>query len=1239
VWLCGVVVLLRSTTHHTANVSENALATALVENNAYVKGLGLCPLLCMDGYQSHAELELTLRRRSSGGYAVEVRFHHGQSEAEVRYTAQAAFDTVRLDTLAHDTLSYGQCLGQSLFSDPTLREHVAHARSTALAMGVALRLRLFIGDSAPELHALRWETLCHPQDGRLLMTNTNILFSRFLGSQDWHYIQPPSRPDLRALVAIANPSNLSTYHPGNRSLAPIDVAGELARVQASLGQHLPLTCLYSASNSPPTANAHMLPPPDVPGPVTLNTINDHMQDGYHMVYLVAHGALIDGDPWLWLEGNDGRAAVVEGSKLVTRLVELQQRPLLVVLAACQSAESSHAHGDATHATPLALHMTEMGIPSVLGMQGNISMQTVEQFMPIFFRELVEDGQIDRAVAVARGAVRDRHDWWMPVLCMRVRNGKLWNVAGADAGVPHEQQAKAGPEHLLARLPLDIIPAPTTLPSGSRMPYAINPLFVGRKETMQRLARELKGNESRIGNQTVAITGLAGVGKTQLACEFVHRYGAYFAGGVFWLNCADPHGIAGEVVLCGGAEHMNLPGFRSLSLDEQVDRVQKEWLSDTPRLLVFDNCEEQEILQQWRPTTGGCRVVVTSRRAQWDVTLGVTTLSLDVLSRRESIDLLLTFLPDTPCQPSDEQSGGQPDGQPSGQDDVTVASTYPSLDAIAAELGDLPLALHLAGSYMARYRQRLAPADYLNQVRSPALLQHRSMQGRGAAVSPTGHELNIARTFALSFDELDPADVIDALAIQLLARAAWFAPGEPIPREILLSTLDLPDDDMDALLDAEDAIIRLVELGLLEMGTGGALRLHRLLSAFVHQAAEDADAQTAVERAMLTVASKVNAGSDPRPLLTVQPHLRAVADAARNRTDEQAILLCNSLGYHLQMMGDYAGAQPYLERALAIREMVSGADHLDTAQSLNNLGMLLLEKGDYDAAGFHLRWALAIYEQNLGENHRQTATSLSNLGGLLKAQGDYAGAQACYERVLTICEQVTGTDHPDMAAVLNDLGMVHYAQGNYATALPYLERARAIYHQARPTLGENHPYIATTLNNLGTLFEAQERYDEAQQSYEQALVLWEQLFGEHHPDTAASLNNLGLLLYKRGEYDQAQVFLERTLAIYHRVVGEQHPHTASTLTNLGLVHYARGDYASAQPCLERSLAIYRQVVGEQHPLTAQSFHNLAVLWFSQGERDEAAHMMRHALAIRSQILGAHHPDTLLTQQNLDAIGVS
>jgi hypothetical protein len=101
------------------------------------------------------------------------------------------------------------------------------------------------------------------------------------------------------------------------------------------------------------------------------------------------------------------------------------------------------------------------------------------------------------------------------------------VHGAT-GVDDERLAQA--EARLAAMPLDVVPPPASLPAGSRMPLARNPLFVGRDADLKALARALKAGETAAVGQIAAATGLGGIGKTQLASEFVHRYGQYFLGG-------------------------------------------------------------------------------------------------------------------------------------------------------------------------------------------------------------------------------------------------------------------------------------------------------------------------------------------------------------------------------------------------------------------------------------------------------------------------------------------------------------------------------------------------------------------------------------------------------------------------------------------------------------------------------------------------------------------------------------
>jgi hypothetical protein len=220
------------------------------------------------------------------------------------------------------------------------------------------------------------------------------------------------------LVVVANPSNLSEY----QNLAPIDVEGETARARENLAPIQVTTLPSSPSDAANGARA------------TLQNLITRLRDeNPDILYLVCHGALSRDESLLWLEDEDGKAAVTSGSELVTRLRELSQRPLLVVLASCQSA-AHPTYGEALSA--LGPRLAEAGIPAVLAMQSNVSLETIAKFMPIFFAELQKDGQIDRALVLARGAVRQRPDYWMPALFMRLKSGRVWYVPGfSDEGPP------------------------------------------------------------------------------------------------------------------------------------------------------------------------------------------------------------------------------------------------------------------------------------------------------------------------------------------------------------------------------------------------------------------------------------------------------------------------------------------------------------------------------------------------------------------------------------------------------------------------------------------------------------------------------------------------------------------------------------------------------------------------------------------------------------------------------------
>ncbi|WP_222273060.1 CHAT domain-containing protein [Modestobacter marinus] len=328
-------------------------------------------------------------------------------------------DLSRLRQLTANAEQYGTALTEMLFAVEEIRDFYQLARTTAGADDTPIHLRLLVDPSAPnDYHRVRWELLRDPDDGAPVAIRRNIMFSRYLSSSDWTLSTPPPKHDLRALVVIANPSNLAGYSPQGRSLAPVDVTAERKRAVTALGPSIAVTVLDSG------------------GAATLDRITDALADGIDLLYLVCHGTIADGKTRLWLEAPDGTAAIADGQQLVDRLNGLTRRPTLAILCSCQSASAGTepTTEDGGVFAALGPQLAACGVPAVVAMQGNVTMTTAASFFPAFFEELAAHGVVDRAMAVARSRIEGRHDWWAPVLFSRLKRGRTWYLPGfAEAG--------------------------------------------------------------------------------------------------------------------------------------------------------------------------------------------------------------------------------------------------------------------------------------------------------------------------------------------------------------------------------------------------------------------------------------------------------------------------------------------------------------------------------------------------------------------------------------------------------------------------------------------------------------------------------------------------------------------------------------------------------------------------------------------------------------------------------------
>src|SRR5688500_13385581 len=203
----------------------------------------------------------------------------------------------------------------------------------------------------------------------------------------------------------------------------------------------------------------------------------------------------------------------------------------------------------------------------------------------------------------------------------------------------------------------------------------NPRFTGRDGMLTDLRRRLRAEEPTLVVQ--ALYGLGGVGKTQLALEYAHRFAADYEL-VWWIDAEQPVLIPNQLARL--AAGLGLPAGSTVT--ETVDRLLAALRGRDRWLLIFDNAERPGDIASYRPGGAG-HVLITSRSPGWGALGG--RLEVDVLTRAEAIALLQARV--------------------STLDEMLA-------DKLAAELGDLPLAAAQAAAYLEH--TALPATDYLRR---------------------------------------------------------------------------------------------------------------------------------------------------------------------------------------------------------------------------------------------------------------------------------------------------------------------------------------------------------------------------------------------------------------------------------------------------------------------------------------------------------------------------------------------
>lgn len=529
----------------------------------------------------------------------------------------------------------------------------------------------------------------------------------------------------------------------------------------------------------------------------------------------------------------------------------------------------------------------------------------------------------------------------------------------------------------------------------------NAAFTGRDRMIVNVRQGLLG-ASRVLVQ--ALHGMGGVGKTQLAIEYAHRFAGEYEL-VWWISSEQPE-LIGEQ-LAGLAVAAGLVP-KEAGVAAGVSAIQAHLRGLTRTLLIFDNAEQREDIHPWLPG-GAAHVLVTSRNPIWS---GVArTVSVDVFARDESTALLRANLPHL---------------------------TDKEVDRLAAALGDLPLAIAQAADLLAETGMPLR--TYLTTLAEHAADLFTSDQ------VPAGYPLPLAAAVTVAADRI-AAD--DPAARQLLTRCAYLAP-EPIPLDLFKGASPL------ALARSAG---RLTRYGLARATVDG-LQLHRLTQAILRDT--DTGSQRAVVEQLLIAARPddgTNPGWWPRWSLLL-PHILACDPATTDNTDLR--WLAYNAGWHLLARGDARTALPLAEHLHTAWRRRHGPDERTTIAASDLLAYAHRQLGQPQQARDLDEDSLARRRRLVGDAHPSTLISANNLAADLRALGEYEQARQLDQDTLRRRRQTLGDDHLNTLSSANNLANSLALLGEHEQARRLHEEALTRY---RRILGDRHPKTLTSARNL------------------------------------------------------------------------------------------------------------------------------------------------------------------------------
>ncbi|KAI4244630.1 MAG: hypothetical protein LQ352_006744 [Teloschistes flavicans] len=723
-----------------------------------------------------------------------------------------------------------------------------------------------------------------------------------------------------------------------------------------------------------------------------------------------------------------------------------------------------------------------------------------------------------------------------------------------------------------------------------VPLSRNSKFVGREDILEDLEELLL--QRRDGVVIAVLYGLGGVGKTQVALEYVYRKKSPSTS-VFWVHGSSLSRFVESYKRI--AIECNIPGHN----DPKSDTMQlvRDWLEThcaTRWLMIVDNVDDRAVFFHQDPDMTTGRALIEYIPQATNGTVIYTTRSRDI-----GVDLLSGSEP-IKVSPLSIEEGIHMLG-----DRLTASVPRDAQISLLEELTYLPLAISQAAAFMTKRRKTVAEYIRLLQDESTKsrVLDHRTLHhGR----EDRSYE-SVTSTWWITFQHLEeenPRSVELLMMISLIDR-------QQIP-------LGLLQDRNENMFDFEDAVGLLEAFSLVSTYSYAEVCDQKVMdSLYDHRidvnelSLNFCDMHRLVQRSsrdwlgkagdygLYTAAKTLRLCSNVFPsgffetwplCRILYPHAKAVlryyhdATFSNGPMNDDSITSCQSLLLHKlstysRQQGNLLESEQRASQAMALRETIQGTQSREYLESMESFALTISMLGRGEEA---CEMQQRVFEGTLallGPNHRRTLEARNQLGHSLRALGDYAAAEEHHREELSakrvLLDQDPGDPDliDDLVIAINNVANIMRDQGEYDEAYTLLQEG--LVRSAGGKLGEEHPFYWLTKESLAIVSGIMDKRDQAHELFAQVLAWRIKVYGESHHSTLITRGQYVSLLSQEGDYAKAEE--EGKLLLKYEVLtfgSERH----STLHNHGIHLHQQKKYREAELNYKRLLKLQQESFG-------------------------------------------------------------